>query len=509
MFFQSQRKAHTALTREVTRGHLSDLMGARPTRARTCGRAGVPRAAGPWRWRRRRPGVQLQVLNPPPGQSSSSVTFWATSRKPALATEPAPLGWPHERFQSCASASRTRCSPQTTFPNARVSGYLRGTPWRRPTDRLRVAEGAGALKFPPSFRCLVHTRQCQLGSRPPHPRAPSPAFWGQWPTDPVRPVRAHSPGPAGRPGAQVPPRRHPAAPRPGRRGVPGKSVHSGRVCCFLLFLSDKDTDRGAQLPTPGAGNPERAAGGAGRSGGTRRPARGGSGRRLRPRDPAPRPCDPGASRRPGRPPPPRPRDSRPVRPPESRPAPPFPGNASLQRRRRAGDRRKRGRGRPPAGPLAAGRTDRSCRPPPWCRCRCRCRRRAPRPARCSPLASCRVRPRSPLPGSQPRPRPAPPAGRPARRRPHPRHAATSRPAPAHARQGPAPSPRPRPAAPPARALPSPPRTPARGSLLAGACARARAQAPPPGPKPRPPARSEAHSPARGRLLARACASAPA
>lgn len=261
-------------------------MGARPTRARTCGRARVPRAAGPWRWRQL--GVQLQVLNPPPGQSSSSVTFWATSRKPALATEPAPLGWPHERFLSSSLGLTDRCSPQTTFPNARVSGCLRGTPWRRPTDGLRVAGGSRGsevfAKFPLSG-CTRDNANLGLGHRT--LGRPSPAFWGQWPMDPVRPVRAHSPGPAGRSGAQVPPRRHPAAPRPGRRGVPGKSVHSGRVCCFLLFLSDKDTDRGAQLPTPGAGNPERAAGGAGRSGGTRRPARGGSGRRLRPRDPAP------------------------------------------------------------------------------------------------------------------------------------------------------------------------------------------------------------------------------
>lgn len=325
-------------------------------------------------------------------------------------------------------------------------------------------------------------------------------------------VRDHSPGPAGRPGAAVPPQQHPSPPRLGRSNVRGSPSTPGGVLPSP-FLSDKDADRGTQLANTGGRKPrERSRGRRAPRGhrqacaGRQRPATqtprpGPSG----PATPAP-PGDPGALRL---------------------PYPAIPARSDPRSRVRHHHSRETRAAGGAAGPGTGGSAGGGVRRPgrwPWAALtvavvllhgagagadaglRARLAARPSRPAAFGPARLCRAP--SPAPGPR-LPRGAPPAAARRRPRPHPRHAATSRPAPAHARQGPAPSPRPRPAAPPARALPSPPRPPARGSLLAGACARAHAQAPPPGPKPRPLARSEAHSPARGRFLARACARAPA
>lgn len=289
------------------------------------------------------------------------------------------------------------------------------------------------------------------------------------------------------------------------------------MCCFLILVSDKDEDRGTQLANTNKGRKlprTRTEAQRNRNArrGASRPASGDSGRRPQPYDPRPgdprslpgrpRRYDPGdpspatSGSRPGDRGAPQPSASRrpppcggfrPVRPPGSRPAPLFPGNASRQRRRRApGPGREEAKEGVSALP---GRTDRSCRPPPWCRCRCRCRRRA----RLS-LASRRAGPRSPQQCPEPRPRPRAFRGAPRPPRPAsatPWHAAASRPAPAHERPAPLLGPRPRPRAHslyPAPHTPAPRHAAASRHTPAHACPRR--SRPSPEPPPISPRRAE-------------------
>lgn len=95
-------------------GHLRD---ARPTRARTCGGPGSP-----------------ELLAPVGGSGSSfSVTFWPTSRKPALgsATEPPQPGL------------TDTMPPQTTFPQARRFLLLQGDTRAPPAARAGGRETDG------------------------------------------------------------------------------------------------------------------------------------------------------------------------------------------------------------------------------------------------------------------------------------------------------------------------------------------------------------------------------
>lgn len=470
-------------------------MGACHTRARTCGQAGVPRAAGPWRWRRL--GVQLQVLNPPPGQSSSSVTFWATSRKPALAPEPAPLGWPMSVFNPAASASPTRCSPQTTFPNARVSGYLGGTPWRRPTDRLGGAGGSRGAEVFAKFPLSGCTRDnANLGLGPRTRGRPSPAFWGQWPMDPVRPVRAHSPGPAGR--HPVP--RAPAAEAsrgspctPGGRAASSSSFQTKTRTGAHNFQRRRPETPSAQPGAPGApGAPAGLRGAA--AAGDSDPATWPSG----PATPAP-PEDPGALRLPASPP------------------PAIPGRSGPRSRVRHHLSRETRAARGAAGPGAGGSAGGGVRRPggwPWAvltvavvllhgagagadaGLRARLAARPSRPAASAPARLCRAP--SPAPGPR-LPPGAPPAAARARTpgtRPPP--------GPRLRTRAKAPPPPRGPALPRRRRAHSPhPRGPRHAAASWQALAHARA------PRPRPRARSPALHPARKHTPRHAAASWPA